>query len=69
MKFRKNLRERLHVHAGVLVFCEMVEGVSGEVEAGSVETGSRETERFMKSRASVRLPAEPMMPEFPYALV
>jgi hypothetical protein len=38
MKFRKNLRERLHVHAGVLVFCEMVEDVSGEVEAGSRKT-------------------------------
>jgi hypothetical protein len=30
MTFRKNLRERLHVHAGVLVFCEMIESVSGE---------------------------------------
>jgi hypothetical protein len=35
MKFRKNLRERLHVHAGVPVFCEMIESVWGEVDAGS----------------------------------
>jgi hypothetical protein len=35
MKFRKNLRERLHVRAGVLVFCEMIESIPGEVDAGS----------------------------------
>jgi hypothetical protein len=68
MKFRKNLRERLHVHAGVLVFYEMIENVSGDVEAGSRET-SRITSRLMKSRASVLLRTEPIMPEFPYALV
>jgi hypothetical protein len=34
MKFRKNLRERLHVHAGVFVFDEIIEGVWGEADAG-----------------------------------
>jgi hypothetical protein len=32
---RKNLRERLHVHAGVLVSSVLIEGVWGEVDTGS----------------------------------
>jgi len=69
MKFRWNLRERLHVDAGVLVFGEMIEGVWDEGMPVCARAGSRKTRRCMKSRASVLLQTEPIMPELPYALV
>jgi hypothetical protein len=61
MKFRKNLRKRLHVHAGVFVFAKRWRAFGT---------------KWMPVRVTLYAAASfgpastgPIMPEFPYALV